>query len=469
MEENISSQTVETRDRLPVIAVILAAGSGVRLRSAQPKQLIKLAGKPVLAHTLRAFENSPSVDEVIVVTREDLVETSRDIVAREGASKVSRVLIGGSTRNASTQTALDALAGVPDAKILIHDGVRPFIALSIIEEAIACLDEVDAVDVAIMPADTIIEVEDGRITAIPKRSRLRRGQTPQAFRLDILRDAYALASRDPDFAATDDCGVVHRYRPDVEIRVVEGSPTNVKLTHPIDVYVADKLFQVQTLETEPIETAELKRLMDGRHVVVIGGNSGIGAEIGNLATQLGAHVHCFSRSTTGTHIEDGASVRAAIDSVAATSGAVHYVVNSAGILRIKPLMLQSDAEILELMNINYLGAINVARAAFPHLEETRGQLLFFTSSSFTRGRGHYALYTSSKAAVVNLTQALAEEWADAGVRVNCLNPERTLTPMRVHAFGAEDPDSLLGADEVARKALETLASHATGQVIDVRR
>jgi len=469
MDQDPKPLSEESATPLPVVVVVLAAGSGVRLRSATPKQLMKLAGKPVLAHTLRAFEDTPGVDEIIVVTREDLVDASRDIVAREGTGKVSRVLIGGASRNDSTRTALAALAGVAEAKVLIHDAVRPFIERPIIEEAIRCLDEVDAVDVAIVPADTIIEVDGDRITAIPQRSKLRRGQTPQGFKLSILRDAYEQAAQDPEFSATDDCGVVHRYRPDVAIRVVEGSPTNVKLTHPIDVYVADKLFQVQTLETEPIEAAELKRQLDGRHIVVIGGSSGIGHEIGTAAEELGAHVHRFSRSATGTYVEDEASVRAAIDGVAATTGAVHHVVNSAGILRIKPLVLQSAAEIEELMNVNYLGAINVARAAFPHLEASRGQLLFFTSSSFTRGRGHYALYTSSKAAVVNLTQALAEEWSDVGVRVNCMNPERTLTPMRVEAFGTEDPASLLGAEKVARKALETLVSTATGQVIDVRR
>ncbi|MCP3973707.1 MAG: bifunctional cytidylyltransferase/SDR family oxidoreductase [bacterium] len=455
--------------KVPVVAVVLAAGSGVRLRSSTPKQLMKLAGKPVLAHTLRAFEDVPGVDEIIVVTREDLVEASRDIIAREGTAKVSRVLIGGASRNDSTRTALNALSTLDEAKVLIHDAVRPFIERSTIEETIRCLDEVDAVDVAIVPADTIIEVEGDHITAMPRRSQLRRGQTPQAFKLSVLRDAYAHAANDPDFSATDDCGVVHRYRPDVSIRVVDGSPTNIKLTHPIDIYVADKLFQVQTLETEQVELSELKTQLNGHHIVVIGGSYGIGSEIGDLAEELGAHVHRFSRSTTGTHVEDGASVRAAIESVVATTGAIHHVVNSAGVLRIKPLVLQSDDEIRALMDVNYLGPINVARAAYPHLEATRGQLLFFTSSSFTRGRSHYALYTSSKAAVVNLTQALAEEWADAGVRVNCMNPERTQTPMRVEAFGTEDPESLLGADKVARKALETLVSHATGQVIDVRR
>lgn len=459
----------EESARLPVIAVILAAGSGVRLRSTTPKQLMKLAGKPVLAHTVRAFEDTPGVDEIIVVTREDLVETSRDIIAREGATKLSRVLIGGESRNDSTRAALNALAAFDEAKVLIHDAVRPFIERTTIEETIRCLDEVDAVDVAIVPADTIIEVTNDHITAIPQRSQLRRGQTPQAFKLSVLRDAYGQAALDPDFSATDDCGVVHRYRPDVAIKVVAGSPTNLKLTHPIDIYIADKLFQVQTLETEPVETAELKRQLDGRHIVVIGGTSGIGAEIGSLAEEMGAHVHRLSRSTTETFIEDPRSVRAAIDAIASTAGAIHHVVNSAGILRIKPLVLQSDEEIRELMDINYLGPINVARAAFPHLKASRGQLMFFTSSSFTRGRSHYALYTSSKAAVVNLTQALAEEWADSGVRVNCLNPERTLTPMRIQAFGSEDPESLLGPDKVARKALETLVSTATGQVIDVRR
>ena len=106
--------------------------------------------------------------------------------------------------------------------------------------------------------------------------------------------------------------------------------------------------------------------------------------------------------------------------------------------------------------VNYLAPVFVAQAALPHLQQTEGQLLLFTSSSYTRGRSDYSLYSSAKAAVVNLTQALADEWAPIGVRVNCVNPERTGTPMRTKAFGEEPAGSLLvvrgGRADVARRA-----------------
>jgi 2-C-methyl-D-erythritol 4-phosphate cytidylyltransferase len=96
-------------------------------------------------------------------------------------------------------------------------------------------------------------------------------------------------------------------------------------------------------------------------------------------------------------------------------------------------------------------------------------LLLYTSSSYTRGRANYALYSSTKAALVNLTQALADEWSELGVRVNCVNPERTATPMRTRAFGEEPEHTLLAAETVARASLDVLLSSLTGQVIDVRR
>jgi 2-C-methyl-D-erythritol 4-phosphate cytidylyltransferase len=124
-------------------------------------------------------------------------------------------------------------------------------------------------------------------------------------------------------------------------------------------------------------------------------------------------------------------------------------------------------DILTSVNVNYLGAVNVAMAAFDHLRRSEGQLLSFTSSSYTYGRAFYSLYSSSKAAVVNLTQALADEWNEDRVRVNCINPERTLTPMRTKAFGNENPDSLLSPDYVASISLATLLSSHSGQIINV--
>jgi 2-C-methyl-D-erythritol 4-phosphate cytidylyltransferase len=129
----------------------------------------------------------------------------------------------------------------------------------------------------------------------------------------------------------------------------------------------------------------------------------------------------------------------------------------------------SDEMIAESIGVNFVAAVHTAREALPYLAKTRGQLLLFTSSSYTRGRSGYSLYSSTKAALVNLTQALADEWASLGVRVNCVNPERTATPMRTKAFGEEPEGSLLSSDAVARTSLDVLVSELTGQVIDVRR
>ena len=447
-----------------VYAVILAAGSGVRLGADTPKQLLKLAGKPVLQHTIEALGSVDAVDEIIIVTRQDLVDTARDIATNSSTSKVGRVLIGGETRNHSTLAALDAIED-DDALILLHDAVRPFIEASIVEACIEALGENDAVDVAIPSADTIIEVENGFIEDIPERGRLRRGQTPQGFRVGTLRRAYQHAKEDSSFEATDDCGVIVRYLPEVKIKVVDGAETNIKITHPIDAYLADKLFQLRSLDID-VELSDGDLV--GKHMVVVGGSYGIGAAIAERAKELGATCDVLSRSTTKTHVEDVASLRSAFEAIHADRGHIDYIVNCAGLLRIKALSDQSDDEIDELVRINYVGALNVARVGYPFLRESRGQLLLFTSSSFTRGRKNYAVYSSSKAAVVNLTQALAEEWADAEVQVNCINPERTLTPMRVQNFGNEPPNTLLDASIVAERSIATLLSGSSGHVVDVR-
>jgi 2-C-methyl-D-erythritol 4-phosphate cytidylyltransferase len=106
---------------------------------------------------------------------------------------------------------------------------------------------------------------------------------------------------------------------------------------------------------------------------------------------------------------------------------------------------------------------------FKYLQETKGHLLFFTSSSYTRGRANYSLYSSSKAAIVNFTQAIASEWDIFGINVNCINPERTLTPMRIKNFGQEDPKTLLDSKDVALTSLSVLEKNITGQIVDVKK
>lgn len=234
-------------ERPRVVAVVLAGGTGSRIGLSIPKQLIEIAGKAILEHTLDAVCAAESVDDVLLLMHPDHLATAERIAARY--PRISRVIAGGVTRNESTRNALQALAELAadgeDPKVLFHDAVRPLIDTRIIDDVVTALDRYDAVDVAIPSADTIIAVdEDNVITDVPDRARLRRGQTPQAFRLSTITAAYDKAWKDPDFAATDDCSVVLRYLPDVPIVVVEGSDQNMKVTQPIDIIIAERLFQL---------------------------------------------------------------------------------------------------------------------------------------------------------------------------------------------------------------------------------
>jgi 2-C-methyl-D-erythritol 4-phosphate cytidylyltransferase len=222
------------------VAVVLAGGVGRRAGSPVPKQLIEVGGRPILARAIAAFDEHPGVDEVLVVMTPGHLRTAAALAAP--FRKVAGVIEGGDTRTASTLAALGALAGhSADARVLFHDAARPFVDGAVIGRVLDALDTHTAVAVGVPCSDTVVAVEDGMVTGMPPRSSLVRFQTPQGFRLGTLRGAYDLALADPGLVATDDCGIVHRYLPDVPIRVVEGSERNLKVTHPLDLVLAEHL------------------------------------------------------------------------------------------------------------------------------------------------------------------------------------------------------------------------------------
>ncbi len=459
------------------VAVVLAGGTGSRLGLTIPKQLLKIAGKTIIEHTIDAFEVHPDIDEILVMMAAGHTAQVQQLVDRGGYRKVMRVLDGGAERTESTAKAIEALGEryghATDCNVLFHDAVRPLLEPKIISECVTALRTYSAVDVAIPSADTVIVVDEANvITEIPPRGRLRRGQTPQGFRLSVIRRAYELAHDDPDFTAshpTDDCGVVLRYLPDTPIYVVAGSEHNIKVTHPVDLHLADKLFQLASHEAPPEVTPDgYRSRLAGKTMVVFGGSSGIGSEICQVATSFGARVFSFSRTQTGTHVESAADVAAALRQAHDATGRIDFVVNTASVLSMGKLADTDQAVIEETVRVNYLAPVTIAQAAIGYLAATRGHLLLYTSSSYTRGRSGYSLYSSTKAAIVNLTQALADEWSEIGVKVNCVNPERTQTPMRLRAFGAEHPGTLLSPMAVALTSVDVLVSELTGHVIDVR-
>lgn len=468
------------------VAVVLAGGVGSRVGLTIPKQLIKVAGRAIVEHTIDVFEQSGDVDDIVIMMTPGYLDDINRIVRSGNFSKVTRVMEGATTRNGTTALAIEAVSellvasGESECNVLFHDAVRPLVSQRIISDVVKALARFEAVDTAIPSADTIVSVHSTdvqpavhgyeTIADVLPRHLLRRGQTPQAFRLSTIRQAYALATQDPDFQATDDCTVVLRYLPDVPIAVVAGAEQNMKVTEPIDLFIADKLFQLTEHDApERMTDDQYRERLTGKTVVVLGGSYGIGRDIGRLAADYGANVVSFSRSSTGTHVERREDIIKAREAALEQTGRVDFVVHTAGVLHRGNLVDVSEETLHAVTDVNYISPILVAQEFFPELAKTRGSLLLFTSSSYTRGRAGYSLYSSAKAAVVNLTQALADEWAASGVRVNCINPERTGTPMRTNAFGVEPPGSLLSSEKVAASSIDVLIGDLTGHTIDVRR
>ncbi|XVQ12223.1 2-C-methyl-D-erythritol 4-phosphate cytidylyltransferase [Spirillospora sp. CA-255316] len=234
------------------IAVVLAGGIGQRVGAPTPKQLIEVGGRPILAHAIAAFDAHPGVDTVLVVMAAGHLRTAAALAAPFG--KVDAVIEGGDTRTASTVAALRALEDRPGtARVLFHDAARPFVDAAVIGRVLEALEGYDAVAVGVPSSDTIVAVdEDGLVAGMPPRASLCRFQTPQGFRLGTVRAAYERALADPGLRATDDCGIVHRYLPDVPIRVVEGSERNLKVTHPLDIVLAEHLARTP-VATDPPE------------------------------------------------------------------------------------------------------------------------------------------------------------------------------------------------------------------------
>ena len=227
--------------------MILAAGSGSRTGLSTPKQFLPLGGKTVLEHSVQTFNDHPGIDEVVIVTATEFIERVQAIVKANGWTKVSAVLAGGKERFDSSLAAVRHFADNPDAVMLFHDAARPLVSERIISDAIKAMEMYDAVDVAIPAVDTIVQCnrEGTHMESIQDRNLLWRMQTPQGFRQKTIQEAYRIALQDPQFTATDDCGTVLRYLPDVKVGIVRGSERNIKLTYADDLSLLEFLLSSQ--------------------------------------------------------------------------------------------------------------------------------------------------------------------------------------------------------------------------------
>ncbi|HEX5241398.1 MAG TPA: bifunctional cytidylyltransferase/SDR family oxidoreductase [Candidatus Limnocylindrales bacterium] len=449
-------------------AMVLAGGSGDRFGADMPKQFVRLAGEPILSRSLRAIA-SAGVDQIVVVAHPSWLRETEELVAGLALSTPTSIVPGGMTRNESTRNGLERLAGDDADIVVVHDAVRPLVPREVVLRSIEPIlsGRADATDSVIPSADTLVVVEGDTLVEIPERARFRRGQTPQTFRLGVLRRAYEAAAAAGDLQATDDCTLVLRHVPGARIVAVPGDEVNLKITTRTDMVLADRMLQMRTLSPASTDPRPA-RTMDGAALYVVGGTDGIGKAIAEAATAAGARVRIDGRRT-GLDIRDAAAVAKRIGEAAAALGGLDHVLCTAGVMRVGPSVEASAQELAEVIDVNVTGTLNVARAAHPYLSASRGSFTVFASSSFTLGRPNYVAYSASKAAVVNIAQGLAEEWAADGIRVNAVSPERTDTPMRRAAFPGESRLGMLQPEDVAAATLRLVLSDLTGQVLDVRR
>lgn len=250
------------------IAVILAGGIGARVGGNTPKQLLPLPdGHSVLEHAVNAFEQSPHIHEVCIVMHPDYIAYAEQMLLANAWQKVHHIIPGGKERWESSVNAIRAITHYPlsitpkEINLLLHDAARPFVSQEIIARVCEALEEHEAVTVAIPSTDTVYEMADNTVARIPQRSTIMRAQTPQAFRLELIAEAYARAlspianshgvasnssqcerplGETPshnleEVIATDDCGIVHKHMPHIPIHIVLGEEQNRKITFKEDI------------------------------------------------------------------------------------------------------------------------------------------------------------------------------------------------------------------------------------------
>jgi len=219
---------------MKVTAIIAAAGAGRRMKSDRPKQLLVLNDTPILVYTIRKFDRCRLVDRIVVAAPRESVDEVRKLVSAAGFSKAVSVVQGGARRQDSVATAMQHMD--PDTTIVaVHDAVRPFVSVDEIEAAINEAEKSGAAVLAIPIVDTVKQIRKDLIESTLTRDHLVLAQTPQVFRIEVLREAYERARKD-EYYGTDESSLVERM--DHPVAIIRGSERNIKITRPDDLALA---------------------------------------------------------------------------------------------------------------------------------------------------------------------------------------------------------------------------------------
>ena len=227
------------KKRTHCTAIIVAAGSASRMQGID-KIMADLCGKPVIVHTMERFQNASCIDEIVIVARQDKLETMEKLVQEYHIDKVSAVVAGGDSRMESVEAGLKA-ASKNTILAAIQDGARPLVTEEIIKKTVDMALSYHAAAPAVPVKDTIKVVgEGGRVEETPDRASLRAVQTPQVFDRDLLMAAWQRARKEK-LNYTDDCGAMEGLG--VHVYLTEGSEENLKITTPLDMQVAELILK----------------------------------------------------------------------------------------------------------------------------------------------------------------------------------------------------------------------------------
>ena len=228
---------------MSVLAIIPAAGSGLRMGGTTPKQFLSLEGIPIFIHTLRKFAASEAIDEIFLGVRPEETDRALSEVAKERFAKNVRLLEGGASRQETVARCLDQASADTDV-VVVHDAVRPFVELAMIDQIVDAARKHGGAILGIPSVDTVKKVERQTILGTVPRERIVLAQTPQAFRFTILRQAFDRALAE-GYAGTDESSLVEHDGQ--KVTVLMGSDRNIKITKPSDLPLA-RLFIAQERE-----------------------------------------------------------------------------------------------------------------------------------------------------------------------------------------------------------------------------
>ena len=233
-----TKESVKRRCNMKNYGIILASGTGSRFGSDIPKQFIKICNKTILEWCVEAFEQAKGIDKIIVVITPEYKEKAEKILS-DKYKKIEKIVSGGAERKDSSLIGISCV-NEDEANVYIQDCARPLVSQKIINDCVECMKTNDACTVAIPSNDTVYKIENNIVESIPERKTIMRAQTPQCFKLSLIKKAHELSKNDTNF--TDDCGLIIRNHL-CPVKIINGSEENIKITYKDDIYFAEQILK----------------------------------------------------------------------------------------------------------------------------------------------------------------------------------------------------------------------------------